>query len=393
MLKYIPEVHHMVRTGLDRIAEMKSLFAGKRIALATGASGLNSKLISSVDCFMDTYGLSMLLSPEHGVRGEKQAGDEVGDFIDERTGVRCVSLFGGGFHGEGGLSAAESAAAQVDIVAFDMQDAGSRYYTYASTLFYIMHACAKTGTPVAVLDRPNPLGGIRLEGNTHRDENLSFIGRTHVPIRHGMTMGELARFFNGEYHIGCDLHVVAMDGWKRDMWYDDTGLPFTPPSPNLPTLDSMAVYNGTCLFEGTNVTVGRGTTEPFTLIGAPYIDGGRLAKRLNELGLPGLRFAEAYFTPWYAKYAGEVCGGVRIYVEERKKVDGVRTGVTMMRAVQDMFPQFAFRAPNADGRWHIDIASGTDELRRGVKSAEEICEGWRKEAEAFRKTQQMYSIY
>ena len=383
----------MVRTGIDRLSEFPQLFGGKRIALATGASGLSSNLKSSVDCFMDIYGLSLLLSPEHGVRGELQAGVAAEDFVDSRTGVRCVSLFPGGFAEEGGLDAATRALEEVDIVAFDLQDAGSRYYTYASTLFYLMHACAKTGKPIVVMDRPNPLGGLRLEGNTHRDENLSFIGRTHVPIRHGMTMGELGRFFNGEYNIGCELHVAEMDGWKREMWYDDTGLPFTPPSPNLPTLDSVAVYNGTCLFEGTNVTVGRGTTEPFTLIGAPYIEGHKLAKRLNELKLPGLKFAEAWFTPWFAKYAGEVCGGVRIHVTDRKAVDGVRTGVTMMRAVQEMFPEFEFRAPIEGGRWHIDIASGTDELRRGIKTADEICSQWQAEAEAFRPTLEKYALY
>jgi len=383
----------MVYNGIDRLSELKNLFAGRRIALVTGASGLSRELVSSVDCFMDIYGLSLLLSPEHGVRGELQAGVAAEDFVDARTGVRCVSLFSGGFAEEGGLDAATRALAEVDIVAFDLQDAGSRYYTYASTLFYLMHACAKTGTPIVVMDRPNPLGGVRLEGNTHRDENLSFIGRTHVPIRHGMTMGELGRFFNGEYHIGCELHVAEMDGWKRDMWYDDTGLPFTPPSPNLPTLDSMAVYNGTCLFEGTNVTVGRGTTEPFTLVGAPFIDGYKMARRLNELHLPGLRFAEAWFAPWFAKYTGVTCGGVRIHVEERRAVDGVRTGVTMMRTVQDMFPEFAFREPADGERWHIDIASGTDDLRKGLLSAEEICEKWQAEAEAFRSTLEKYALY
>ena len=383
----------MVRTGIDRLSEFPQLFRGKRIALATGASGLSAQLKSSVDCFMEIYGLSLLLSPEHGVRGELQAGVAAEDFVDSRTGVRCVSLFPGGFAEEGGLDAATRALEEVDIVAFDLQDAGSRYYTYASTLFYLMHACAKTGTPIAVMDRPNPLGGLRLEGNTHRDANLSFIGRTHVPIRHGMTMGELGRFFNGEYNIGCELQGAEMDGWRRDMWYDDTGLPFTPPSPNLPTLDSMAVYNGTCLFEGTNVTVGRGTTEPFTLIGAPYIEGHKLAERLNELKLPGLKFAEAWFVPWYAKYAGEVCGGVRIHVTDRKAVDGVRTGVTMMRTVQDMFGEFEFRAPAEGGRWHIDIASGTDDLRMGPKTADEICAAWQAEAEAFRPTLEKYALY
>lgn len=383
----------MVRTGLDRLSELDEFFRGRRIALVTGASGLNSELKSSVDCFMDTYGLSLLLSPEHGVRGELQPGQAADDFVDARTGVRCVSLFAGGFGQGGGLDAARRALRQVDVAAFDIQDAGSRYYTFASTLFYLMQACALEDRPLVVLDRPNPLGGLRLEGNTHREENLSFIGRTRVPIRHGMTLGELARFFNGEYHIGCRLTVAKMDAWRREMWYDDTGLTFTPPSPNLPTLDALSVYNGTCLFAGTNVSEGRGTTEPFTLVGAPYIDGFRLARRLNDAGLPGLRFAEAWFTPQFSKYAGEVCGGVRLHISDRRAVDGVRTGVTMLRAVSEMFPEFAFRAPKPGQRWHIDLASGTDELRRGLIPADELCRAWQREADSFRPMLEKYALY
>lgn len=383
----------MVRLGIDRLTEYHELFAGKRIALASGASGLNSDLKSSVDCFNDAYGLSLLLAPEHGVRGELQPGQAAEDFVDPRTGKKCVSLFSGGFGGEGGLSAAIKAVSQVDVVAFDIQDAGSRYYTFASTLFYLMHACAKADKPIVVMDRPDPIGGIKLEGNTHRDENLSFIGRTHVPIRHGMTIGELSRYFNGEYRIGCRLHVAEMTGWKRDMWYDETGLFFTPPSPNLPDMDSLALYNGTCLFAGTTISEGRGTTEPFRLIGAPFVDGYKWAKRLNEAGLPGVRFSESWFIPQFSKYAGEVCGGVRIHVKDRKIIDSVRTGVTMLCTARELFPEFGFRKPGPDGRWHIDIASGTDDIRKGVLSAEKICENWQKEADAFRPIHEKYAIY
>ena len=383
----------MVRLGIDRLAEYSELFAGKRIALLTGASGIDSELKSSVDCFIDTYGLSLLLAPEHGVWGELQPGEQAEDFIDPRTGIKCVSLFSGGFGGEGGLKAATKAVSQVDVVAFDIQDAGSRYYTFASTLFYLMHTCANADKPIVVLDRPNPVGGIKLEGNTHREENLSFIGRTHVPIRHGMTMGELARYFNGEYHIGCELYVAEMTGWKRHMWYDETGLFFTPPSPNLPNMDSLALYNGACLFAGTNISEGRGTTEPFTLVGAPFVDGRKWAERLNDAGLPGVRFSESWFVPQFSKYAGEVCGGVRIHVKDSKITDGVRTGVTMLCTARELFPEFGFRKPGSDGRWHIDIASGTDDIRKGVLSADEICANWQKEADAFRRIHEKYAIY
>ena len=177
------------------------------------------------------------------------------------------------------------------------------------------------------------------------------------------------------------------------MYFEDTGLFFTPPSPNLPTLTSLSLYNGTCLFAGTNVSEGRGTTEPFTLVGAPWIDGGRLARRMNDVGLPGLRFAEAWFTPQFSKYQNVPCGGVRIHVTDSRAVHGVNTGVHLLCAVRELFPEFAFRAPGPDGRWHIDIASGTDQLRRGEMSAEEICRAWAREAEAFRPTLEKYALY
>lgn len=382
----------MVRNGIDRIGEYPHLFSGKRIALATGASGLDANLRSDADCFLAQYGLALLLSPEHGVRGELQPGEKADDFVDRRTGLRCVSLFSGGFGGEGGLAAARTALRGADTVVFDLQDAGSRYFTFASTLFYLMQACGDTGRTLVVLDRPNPIGGICLEGNTHRPENYSFIGRTSVPIRHGMTMGELARFFHTRYIPGCDPVIVPMEGWTRDMWYDDTGLPFTPPSPNLPTLDSLALYNGACLLAGTNVSEGRGTTEPFTLIGAPFVDGCRLAEHMNGLGLPGLRFAEAWFTPQFSKYAGTPCCGVRIHVENRRAVEPVKTGVYLISALRELCPEFAFRVPENGARWHIDIASGTDELRLGVAPGE-ICRRWQAEADAFRATLEQVALY
>ena len=383
----------MVRLGIDRIREFPALFRGRRLGLVTGASGLNSQLIGSVEALNDAWGLTLLFSPEHGLRGEMQPGQTAERFVDVRTGLPCVSLFGGGFNEEGGAAAAEGALEKLDAVVFDIQDAGSRYYTYASTLFYLMQACARRGKEVVVLDRPNPLGGLLLEGNTHRPENFSFIGRTPVPIRHGMTLGEMARFFQDRFHPECPLQVVPMEGWKREMYFEDTGLFFTPPSPNLPTLTSLSLYNGTCLFAGTNVSEGRVTTEPFTLVGAPWIDGGRLARRMNDVGLPGLRFAEAWFTPQFSKYQNVPCGGVRIHVTDARAVHGVNTGVHLLCAVRELFPEFAFRAPGPDGRWHIDIASGTDQLRRGEMSAEEICRAWAREAEAFRPTLEKYALY
>jgi uncharacterized protein YbbC (DUF1343 family) len=282
----------------------------------------------------------------------------------------------------------------VDVLVFDMQDVGSRYFTYVSSMFYCMRTCGERGMPFVVLDRPNPLGG-DVEGNVLDPAYSSFIGLTEVPIRHGLTTGELASFYNDRYGLGCDLTVVPMTGWNRDMYWDDTGLPFVRPSPNLPTFESVLVYNGTCLFEGTNASTGRGTTVPFTTIGAEYIRPLELCDTLNaDPTLEGVRFSPAFFEPLFSKLCGKALYGVTIHVTDKRALRAVRLGVTMLRTIEKMYPEFEYTAPSVEGgRWHIDLASGGTELRTSGKSAAELIGDWDRQSAAFSAQTEQYRLY
>lgn len=388
-----------VRCGADRLAEFPGLFTG-RLGLITGASGMTADGCFTIDVLRQLYDLRVLLAPEHGIRGVLGPGEAVHTHVDTLSGLPAYSLFEDRIFSQDVkekdrvyLPPAD-ALAQLDTLVFDLQDAGSRYYTYASTLFYSMRAAAAAGKRLVVLDRPNPIGGELVEGNTHTEELFSFVGLTPVPIRHGMTLGELALYYNGEHGLGCDLAVVPVKNWRRDMYYDETGLPFTPPSPNLPTQEAIVVYNGTCLLEGTTVSTGRGTTTPFTLIGAPFVQPVALAQAMNALALPGVQFLPAYFRPEWGKHAHQSCGGVRIRVLDEKAVRPVALGVHLICTLRRLFPgDFACNPPAQGERWHIDLTSGSTELRQGVLSAEEILAGWEKQAQAFLPVREKYLLY
>lgn len=387
------------RCGIDRIEEFAHILGGKRLGLVTGGSGIGRDYRSSIEILHEKYNLTTLFAPEHGVRGELQGGVQVHNHIDPHSGLPVYSLFADDSSiidaralQNSLYMPSQEALDRVDAIVFDIQDVGSRYYTYPSTLFFVMKACAKAGKECIVLDRPNPIGGA-IEGNCHRVENLSFIGLTQVPIRHGMTLGELALFYNGEYHLGCRLQVIPVDGWTRDMYFEDTGLPFVCPSPNLPNMDAVTLYNGTCLLAGTNVSDGRGTTRPFEQFGAPYIDPFALKGALDGLHLPGVRFSVVYFIPTFFKYQGEVCSGLQIHVLDRRAVKPVELGVKIIRTLQALYPSdFGFRDKD-NGRYHIDVESGTDEIRLNEKTADEILKGWEQEAKEFAATRAKYSLY
>lgn len=387
--------------GIDRIDEYADVFRGKRLGLATGASGIGRDYRSSVDILKDKCDLRALFAPEHGVRGEMQGGAHIENHIDKWSGLPVYGMFDDQVTVNSNSTSALDALYmppregldKVDAIVFDIQDAGSRYFTYASTLFFVMKACAAAGKECIVLDRPNPIGGA-IEGNTNRDENLSFVGLTHVPIRHGMTLGELARMFNGEYHLGCRLSVVPVAGWTRDMYFDETGLPFVNPSPNMPGINALALYCGICLFEAANVSDGRGTTSPFEQVGAPFIDPMQLKAELDALNLPGVRFSTAYFVPLYYKQVNQLCAGVRIHITDRRALRPVELGVRMVRLMQRLYPDdFKFNAPQPGKRWGIDLLSGTDELRMNQKSADEIVKEWSEEARAFGDVRERYGLY
>lgn len=330
-----------VELGVDRLMENPEILKGKRVGLITNPTGINAERTSIVDLFdqSNDFELTALYGPEHGVRGDAQAGSTVSSYIDDVTGLPVYSLYG----------ATKKPTAEmlqdVDVLVFDIQDVGTRYYTYIYTMAYAMEAAAENDIPFVVLDRPNPQGGLRVDGPVLDPDYSSFIGLYPIPLKHGMTVGELARLFNTEYQIQADLEVVKMKGWKRSMMYEDTGLPFVMPSPNMPTTDTVNVYPATGLFEGTNLSEGRGTTKPFQLIGAPYIKAHDYANELNELELPGVAFRAASFTPTFSKHAGKLTHGVEVYVTDPVRFESTRTGIAMIQTAHDMYPDdFEFLA-------------------------------------------------
>ncbi|MCQ2427188.1 MAG: DUF1343 domain-containing protein [Clostridia bacterium] len=391
-----------VRLGIDRIddADVKKLLEGKRIGVVSAASGISSDYRFPLDILNEKFNVTGVFAPEHGPRGVLGPGERVRGGVDRLTGLTVHSLYEDVIaprddDKNNRFMPGDDALSDVDVMVFDMQDVGSRYYTYVTSLFYLMKACGKKEIPLVLFDRPNPLGS-RVEGNILDPAFSSAIGLTSVPIRHGMTAGELAGFYNGEYGLGCDLHVVEMQGWDGSMYWEDTELPFVRPSPNLPTLESVYVYNGTCLFEGTNVSVGRGTAVPFTVIGAEYINPLEYAAVLNaDSSLHGIRFSPAFFEAYYDKLTGRSLYGVTLHVTDKRALEPVRLGVTMLRTLEAMYPdKFEYSAPkNPAGRWHIDLAAGGTELRLSGLPADELCTKWNRAAERFAEENKKYYLY
>lgn len=391
----------MVSVGIDRInePEIRRLLSGKRLGVISASSGLASCMRFPIDVLNESFTVSCILAPEHGPRGIAAPGERIPDGTDRQTGLPVFSLFEdfiaipGEKDEDRAYSPSERALSAVDMIVFDMQDVGSRYFTYVSTLFYVMRACGKRGVPLTVLDRPNPIGG-GIEGCLPDAENLSFIGLTRVPIRHGMTVGELARMYNGIYGLGCQLNVTELKGWRRDMYFDETGLPFVRPSPNLPTFDSILLYNGTCMLAGTNVSEGRGTTLPFSMIGAEFIDPDSFSAELRRKDLPGVDFSPAYFRPDFSKSAGKALFGVQIHIKDKRALCPVRLGVTLINTLKEMYPySFRFTPPSKPGgRYHIDLSVGNSDLRE-MDDTEAILEKWDKDALAFKPIYEKYRIY
>ncbi len=322
------------RSGLDvLLAERTELVRGRRVGLISNPNGVTSQLESIVDALPRAGAqLVALFGPEHGIHGDAQAGDHVGTTTDAATGLLVHSLYGDT------RRPTPAMLDGVEVLVFDMQDAGARFYTYLYTMALCMEAAKEVGLPMVVLDRPNPLGGVAVEGPVVQPDMESFVGRFGIPIRYGLSIGELARLFNSR-GIGCDLTVVPLDGWQREWGYEQTGLPWVQPSPNLPTPDSCFAFAGTCLLEGTNVSEGRGTTRPFEVLGAPWVDAPKLARYLNDRGLPGVRFRACHFTPTFSKWQGEPCHGVQLHVHDRAAFRPVRTGLEVLVALRRLWPE------------------------------------------------------
>jgi uncharacterized protein YbbC (DUF1343 family) len=339
--------------------------------------------------------LKVLFSPQHGLLGEKQ--DNMiasADFADPVLHLPVVSLYGPR------MEPPVDALALVDVILVDLLDVGTRVYTFAATLAKVMEAAAPLGKKVVVLDRPNPIGGSQVEGNMLRPEWASFVGPYPLPMRHGFSLGELARYYNVTQNIGCDLEVIAARGWRRGDYYDATGLPWVLPSPNLPTLDGVIVYPGQVLLEGTNLSEGRGTTRPFELFGAPFLEPGRILEQLKGIELPGVILRTACFEPTFHKWAGELCRGFQLHVTDRLTFKPYYTTLALLCSIQQLYPeQFAWRQPPYEyetARLPIDLLDGDAAIRLGLEqgvNAAELEAGWQADLVQFMEVRREFLLY
>jgi uncharacterized protein YbbC (DUF1343 family) len=386
-----------VLAGIDVLLEQRpDLLRGLRVGLITnhtGMAGLTDgvdRAGSTIDRLHDHPEIELvaLFGPEHGLRGDAEAGERVADGVDPRTGLPVHSLYGET------RRPGPQVLDGVDALLFDIQDIGTRYYTYVWTMAHSMEAAAERGVRFIVLDRPNPIGGTLMQGNVLDPAFATFVGLYPVPMRHGLTPGELARYLNVEHGIGAELDVVPVAGWRRDMWYDDTGLGWIPPSPNMPSVEAAAHYPGTCLFEGTNLSVGRGTDRAFEQIGAPWLDHETLAQRLAAYDLPGVEFMPVTFTPRApgdGKFGGQAVRGIRLRVTDRERYDPATAGIALVVEVH--------RLHAGRLQWHIrhfDRLAGTDRVRQGVlagRSVAEITADWPAQLAAFRAAAEPYLLY
>ena len=370
----------MLKTGIDNIAKLDALLKDARIGLMTNPTGVDRKGRPTIDILHEKYHLGALLACEHGVRGCVLAGDAVSSFTDPATGVVVHSCYGAN------RRLSKEALDSFDVYVYDIQDAGARFYTYIYSLANALEDCAREGKPAVVLDRPNPLGGLKVQG-TLLDESLSsFVGRFAMPTRYALTVGEYALWIRDKLKLDLVLHVVPMSGWKREMRYQETRLRFVPPSPNLATLHALDIYPGTCIFEGTNLSEGRGTTLPFEMIGAPYIDALALEKRMNALRIKGVGFRAAYFIPSCSKHAGQQCGGVQIYLED-KDADVCLAGLMLLEVIHDMYPDaFAYLD-------YFDRLLGTTEYRAGKCGAKKLLARHREKIAAWQEKLRSYLLY
>ncbi|HEY1380324.1 MAG TPA: DUF1343 domain-containing protein [Gemmataceae bacterium] len=389
-----------VGTGLACLAaDNCARFRGQRVGLVVHPASVDARLRHAVELFASADGveLTSVFGPEHGLLGEAQDLIGVGDDRDPLSGVRAVSLYSSTVDS---LRPAPDQLADLDVLVIDLQDVGSRYYTFPTTMLYCLEAAAGAGLRVVVLDRPNPIGGGAVEGPTLRPGFESFVGAHPIAIRHGLTVGELARLYRAERRIDVELDVVACDGWRRDMGWDATGLPWVLPSPNMPTPDTAFVYPGQCLIEGTNLSEGRGTTRPFELCGAPGIDARAVCRRLNGANLPGVVFRPAWFQPTFQKHAGKRCGGMQLHVTDRMAFGPVRTGLAVLAALREAAGNsFAWRTEEYEfvrDPIAIDLLFGSDRERRALEAGHdwrEIATSWEAEEGEFNERRRAFLMY
>jgi len=380
-----------VKTGLDNINSYRHLFEGKRVGIITNHTAYNRSGQYIVDVFrnMDNVKVAAFFSPEHGLYGVEEDGKRIESMTEPNYKIPVYSLYGET------RKPARQMLENIDILVFDIQDIGARFYTYIYTMSLAMEAAAENGKLFVVLDRPNPINGLQVEGNILKPKFASFVGLYPIPVRHGMTAGELAGMFNEQGWlkdgVKADLVVIPMKGWRRSMWYDRTGLKFIKPSPNMVSLEAASVYPGLCLLEGTNVSEGRGTPQPFVQFGAPWIDSESLAAELNKLNLPGILFRPASFTPVSSKYKAQQCKGVKIIVTDRDLLEPYWSGILIVNKIYQMYPD-KFRWKTS----HFDRLCGTSAIREAItnrSSLEKLRESWQVELKSFVQIRNKYLMY
>jgi len=378
-------------------AHLSSRLNGQRVGLVVNPASVDTKFRHTVDLVAALPGVTIgaLFGPQHGFRSDVQDNMvETEDTRHESLDVPIYSLYGET------REPTDVMLANLDLLVIDLQDVGTRVYTYVQTMTNCLRACATKSIPVVVCDRPNPLGGVTVEGPVLEPGFESFVGLFPVPIRHGLTIGELARLCNDAFGLHATLEVLPLEGWRREMYHDDTGLSWVLPSPNLPTLDSVVAYSGMVLLEGTNLSEGRGTTRPFELVGAPWLNAHGLAGKLNNLRLPGVHFRPVEFQPTFQKYAGRTCGGCQVHVVDRLTFQPVLTAIALLRTCRQLAPnQFAWRRPPYEYETvipPIDILYGSDKLRRKLDDEipyTEIANDWTAELDSFHALRERYLLY
>ena len=387
------------KLGIERLLSDKiDLIRGQRIGLVCNqASVMPETFVHAADVFSerDEFELTTLFGPQHGIRGDVQYNMiETPHVRDPRTGIMVYSLY------SEVREPKEEMLKDVDVIVVDLQDVGCRIYTFIYTMANCMRAAKKYGKKVVVCDRPNPIGGQKIEGNITEHEFKSFVGQFELPTRHGMTCGELAKMFNQHFGIGCDLEVVEMENWKREMWGDETGLPWVLPSPNIPDVDTCVVFPATVHVEGTELSEGRGTTLPFFLNGAPFIDSHAWVAELDKFDFPGVKFRAAYFRPTFCEFAGETCGGVQIHVTDREIFTPVIVGIAMVKIVYDLYSEkFQWRQNAYEyvfDKNPMDVVCGTDKIRKAIEAGVELSKieaDWADGLDNFRRARQPFLIY
>ena len=380
----------MLANGLENIDTYSHLWKGRRLGLVTTASAVDASLRSSVEALSSLYDVRALYAPEHGLYSDGGAGSSVETFIDGHTGLPVYSLYQ-----HEGQHLTGSMVGDIDLLVFDIQDLGLRFYTYIATMKNLLSDTASLGLPFMILDRPNPLGGLVVEGNVLNEDSFSFVGPSALPIRYGLTIGELAIYLNTVECIGCDLTVIRLEGWKRFSYFDDLARPWVMTSPAIAHFQTALLYAGMCLFEGTNLSEGRGTSAPFSLIGSPFIEPFSLTAMARALDLPGVGFTPSHFTPSAAKYAHQPCKGLCLHVLDKHSFRPVKTALYLINLIAKHYPgEFSFLPASKEGSMmSFERLAGKTTIPMLLEDLPHLLHTWEDESATFAKQKQRFHLY